>query len=113
MSKEDKFKLDAETGLLKCPGICELIYKDPDTKNTVKVVLDSSNVIAIETFFANYLAFDEVRRKAWKESMRVIGEDKYRFHLLDMLISTSNEGKELSQSVKTAAADYIEYLVQR
>lgn len=112
LNKEDRFKLDSETGLLKGPGICEIIYKDPDTRKSIKVILNSDNVIAIETFFANYLSFDEVRRKAWKESMNVIGEEKYRFHLLDMLKDTSNESKDLQQAVKTAAADYIEYLVQ-
>lgn len=112
LNKEDKFKLDVETGLLKGPGICEIIYKDPNTRKTIKIVLNSDNVIAIETFFANYLAFDEVRRNAWKESMNVIGEEKYRFHLLDMLLDTTNESKDLQQAVKTAAADYINYLTR-
>lgn len=112
LKKEDKYELDAETNLLKGYGFCEWLYKDPETKNFVKIVLANDNVIAVETFFANYLAFDEVRRKAWKESMNIIGEEKYRFHLLDMLKDTFNESKDLHQAVKTAAADYIEYLVQ-
>lgn len=113
MLKETEYELDKETGLLKGYGLCEWLYKDPETNKFTKIVLQSDNVIAVETFFANYLAFDEVRRIAWKESMQVIGEDKYRFHLLDMLVDTRNEGKDLQQSVKTAAADYIEYLVQK
>lgn len=45
--------------------------------------------------------------------MLKLKEDKYRSHLLDMLTGNQNESKDLSQSIKTAAADYINYLVER
>lgn len=73
-----------------------------------KICLDKeSGEIAIDTFIANFTAFNSIRRRTFEESLAKVDVNLFRERLLIMLESTENELVDLQQSIKACAADFI------
>ena len=93
--------------LTKSWSLGEWRWRDKDG-NIEKICLGKeSGEIAIDTFIANFTAFNNIRRRTFEESLAEVNVILFRDRLLTMLESTENESKDLQESVKTCAADFI------